>query len=273
MADFMEVGPEVGTYSLPAHIVLENKSKNATDYNWKLDGEEISSSEDLDYYIKESGRYTLELSASKGSNSAQKTQEIFVNPSAECTVLMSTSEGDMIFVLSEETIGHLTNFVNLVETGFYKGLLFHRVIDGFMIQGGDNKTRSGGKRYDEPGPISHEIESSTPHFRGVLAAARMPDDINPDKNSSGSQFYIVDGRDYTEEKILKVQANKIADYAKEDIQTYVEKGGSPQLDGEYTVFGKMISGFEVLDKIASMPTDKYDKPLDEIKILDVRFLN
>lgn len=271
LADFASETAE--DYNVPARIILKNKSQNASEYRWTLNGEDISSSADLDYYITESGRYQLELTASNGSKEAHIAKEIFVSPSENCTFIMHTSEGDMVFALREETIGHLTNFVHLIESGFYKGLLFHRVIDGFMIQGGDNKTRTGGKRYDEPDPIPHEIDVSMPHFRGALAAARMPDDINPDKNSSGSQFYIVDGREYTEEKILKVQANKISDYSKDEISTYVAKGGSPQLDGEYTVFGYMISGFEVLDKIASVPTDKYDKPVDGVKIIDVRFLN
>jgi len=252
---------------------VRNISTNADRYQWTVNGQVVSESKDYAPLLKESGRYEIVLSASNSDQTSTKTQEVILEASQNCRVLIETSEGEMIFELLEETIGHLANFSELVESGFYKGLLFHRVINDFMIQGGDNKTRSGGRRYDEPSPIPAEINTDFPHYRGALAAARLPDDMNPEKESSGSQFYIVDGRSYNLKKIQDVQKEKYFDYKEEHFATYVERGGAPQLDGEYTVFGYMLMGEEVLEKIAGTDTDKYDRPLNDIKILDVRFLN
>ena len=252
---------------------LRNTSSNAELYKWTVNGEVVSESKDHNPVLRESGRYQITLEASENDQTATKRHEVILDASLNCRVLIQTTAGDMIFELLEETPGHLANFSKLVESGYYKGLLFHRVINDFMVQGGDNKTRSGGKRYDEPAPIPAEINTDFPHYQGALAAARLPDDMNPEKASSGSQFYIVDGRSYDMKKIKDVQKEKYFDYKEEHFVTYVERGGAPQLDGEYTVFGYMLMGQEVLQKIAGTDTDKYDRPLREIKIIDVRFLN
>lgn len=257
----------------PATLKLRNTSSNADTYVWTVNGEVVSESKEYYPMLKESGRYRIALKASKNGETSEKQQEVFLKASDQCRVLMETSAGDMIFELLEETPMHLENFSKLIESGYYSGLLFHRVIDDFMIQGGDNKTRSGGKRYKEPPTVPEEIITDFPHYRGALAAARLPDDMNPEKASSGSQFYIVDGREYDLEKIQGVQEDKYFDYKEEHFTAYVNNGGAPQLDGEYTVFGYMVMGEEVLEKIASMPTDKYDRPLKDVKILNVRFLN
>lgn len=258
---------------LPLLLQADNTSSNASTYVWKVNGREVSSDEQLDYPIYDSGRYIIELVAQEGDKTHIKTNEIFVEPSENCLLLMRTTEGDMVFSLLEETPRHLHNMEALVESNYYTGLLFHRIIDDFMIQGGDNKTRSSGRRHKEPETLAHEIKTEFPHYRGALAAARMPDDINPEKASSGSQFYIVDGRSYDMDKIQKAQKEKYFDYTADQLEAYVEKGGAPQLDGEYTVFGYMVSGYKVLDRIAQVATDKYDRPNNDVKILEVKFLN
>ena len=258
---------------LPLLLQADNTSKNASSYIWKLNGREVSTSDHLNHQVYDSGRYVIELEAIEEGKSHIQQEEIIVYPSETCLLLMRTSHGDLIFELLEETPLHLHNMEKLIESKYYNGLLFHRIIDDFMIQAGDNKTRSSGRRYDDPEPIQHEIITDYPHYKGALAAARMPDDINPERASSGSQFYIVDGRSYDLERMQKVQKEKYFDYTEEQLLTYVDKGGAPQLDGEYTVFGYMKQGFDVLDKIARVSTDKYDRPIDEVKILEVKFLN
>lgn len=258
---------------LPLLLQADNTSSNASSYIWKLNGREVSTSANLEHPVYDSGRYIIELEAIEDGKTHIQKKEIIVYPTESCLLLMRTSHGDLVFELLEDTPLHLRNMEQLIESKYYNGLLFHRVIDDFMIQGGDNKSRSSGRRYDEPKPIDHEIITDYPHYRGALAAARMPDAINPERASSGSQFYIVDGREYDLERMRKVQRDKYFDYTEEQLLTYVDKGGAPQLDGEYTVFGYMKQGFEVLDKIATVRTDKYDRPVDDVKILEVKFLN
>lgn len=272
LADFTLLDTQKETLT-PHLLKADNTSSNASTYVWKVNGKEISTSNDLEYPLYNSGRYIIELEAKEGDKSSTKTDEVIINAREACLLLMRTTEGDMIFSLLEETPLHLHNMEQLIEDKYYNGLLFHRIIDDFMIQGGDNKTRSSGRRFLEPETIDHEIKKEFPHYRGALAAARMPDDINPEKASSGSQFYIVDGRRYDMDKIKKAQKEKYFDYTTEQLEAYVDKGGAPQLDGEYTVFGYMVQGYDVLDKISRVETDKFDRPIDDIKIIEVKFLN
>ena len=194
-------------------------------------------------------------------------------PPDQCTVLMETTFGDMVMTLDESTPAHLENFTTLVNSGYYDGIHFHRVIDNFMIQGGNNESRAQEKKYNEPSTIAHEISSDLLHYRGALAAARMPDEMNPQKASSGSQFYIVDGKSFKKESFEKFMSSAIIDYSENQVQRYLEVGGSPQLDGEYTVFGQLIIGYDVLDKISQAETDNRDKPLTDITIIKARMLN
>lgn len=238
-----------------------------------INGELVSENNDLVHTFYDSGRHKVELISKSGDKVASKTQDVFVYPPEQCMVLMETTLGDMVMSLSELTPKHLNNFTKRVNSGYYDGIHFHRVIDDFMIQGGNNETRRAGKTFSEPATVAQEINHDLMHFRGALAAARMPDDMNPDKASSGSQFYLVDGRSYTAEKFRKFQANGLIDYTESQVQKYLEVGGAPQLDGEYTVFGQLISGFDVLDKITQSDTDKMDKPLENITILKAKMLN
>lgn len=239
-------------------------------------------------------------------------------------VTIKTQYGDMIAILYDETPKHKENFIKLAKEHFYDSLLFHRVIEGFMIQGGDPESRnakpgqqlgSGGLNYT----IDAEINPKFFHEKGALAAARRGDAVNPTKASSSSQFYIVQGQKFTRDE-LTIDPQKMSPALKEFfdrpeneylldtlttfyhrgdrkgyekfmislkprieqqlgisvekdninpeiVQAYTTVGGTPHLDGEYTVFGKVIKGLEVIDKIASLPRDSADRPLEDVHMI------
>ena len=174
-----------------------------------------------------------------------------VEPKPDPTMLyepkfkIETSEGDMIVKLYEETPLHKDNFIKLAKKHFYDGILFHRIINGFMIQTGDPLTKDSTKvnAWGTGGPgytIPAEIVKGFSHKKGALAAARRGDFVNPAKESSGSQFYIVQ-----------------------------DENGCRHLDGEYTIFGEVVSGLDIIDKIAAKRTDSHDRPSDPVKIISV----
>ncbi len=244
------------------------------------------------------------------------------------TILISTSFGDMKLKLYEETPLHKTNFLKLVRAGFYDSLLFHRVINSFMIQGGDpDSKRANDTVLLGNGDIGYwipaEFNKNIYHKKGVIAAAREGDDVNPKKESSGCQFYIVMGKKYdsTALKKAEIRVNRdvviktnylvgfggkskklkeyyirlftqnkndslnwavkqltdsvsIAEYFKSkrytfssaQKKTYETIGGTPHLDNNYTAFGEVIEGLEVIDKIAAVKTDKNDRPKENIRM-------
>ncbi len=242
--------------------------------------------------------------------------------SGDTLVEIETSFGDMVFKLYNETPEHRDNFIKLIKDGFYDDLLFHRVMENFMIQGGDpdSKDAPSGKRLGSGSngyTIAAEFNPALFHKKGALAAARQPDSKNPERRSSGSQFYIVQGEVFSNGALdtLEMQMNyqiankinrevfqeheaelnqlaqagdqdslsmKIAELkevALERIEAaptfkldsakraaYTTVGGYPSLDDAYTVFGEMIEGFDVLDKIAAVQTDRYDRPLEDVKM-------
>ena len=186
-------------------------------------------------------------------------------------VLISTRLGEIKLVLYNETPKHRDNFINLVEKEYYNGTLFHRVINTFMIQGGDPDSRNAkaGVMLGNGGPgytIPAEFTPALIHKRGALAAARMGDNVNPEKASSGSQFYIVQGKKYKKEELEKLSKRTGATYTEEQYKIYETAGGTPQLDMNYTVFGEVIEGFDVIDKIATVAKDRNDRPKEDIKM-------
>jgi cyclophilin family peptidyl-prolyl cis-trans isomerase len=254
----------------------------------------------------------LAISGCKNKKSIQKTDRV---------VLIETEYGNMKIKLYDQTPKHRDNFIKLADKGFFDGTLFHRVIDGFMIQGGDpdSKEAKPGQRLGEGGPgyqIDAEFRKELFHKRGVIAAAREGDQVNPERKSAGSQFYIAQGRVYKPEEIdnivekinnrrrlmifenLKEGKNKeIQDLQQkgdmiklqgvvdslntkvdelwekdklvlsdEQKNAYTTVGGIPHLDGQYTVFGEVIEGMDVIDKIAAVAKDKYDRPLKNVKM-------
>lgn len=175
-------------------------------------------------------------------------------------VLIHTDLGDMKVVLYNETPRHRDNFIKLVKQGLYNGSNFHRIIKQFMIQGG---SLANGKQ--DPGyTVPAEFVAKYYHKRGALAAARMGDDVNPKKESSGSQFYIVQGKKMTDAELDQFTTQTGKKMTPEQRNTYKTLGGVPHLDRDYTVFGEVIEGMEVIDKIAAVKTGPGDKPLKEI---------
>jgi len=177
----------------------------------------------------------------------------------------------MVVELYEETPEHKRNFLKLVEDGFYNDLLFHRVINGFMVQGGDptSKDAPAGKQLGIGGPgytIPAEFNSNFLHTKGALSAARQGDQVNPKRRSSGSQFYIVQGR-VVPEKTLKYMEQRLGiEYTPEQIEAYTTVGGTPNLDMRYTVFGRVVEGLDVIDKIAAVKTARGDRPVEDVKM-------
>jgi peptidyl-prolyl cis-trans isomerase B (cyclophilin B) len=186
-------------------------------------------------------------------------------------VKIETDSGMMIAKLYSQTPLHRDNFVKHVKERFYDGLLFHRVIKDFIIQGGDPLSRNArpGVQLGEGGvknTIPAEIDSSFFHKKGALAAAREADDVNPDRASSGSQFYIVEGKTYTDAELNKIEEHFNIKIPESRREVYRTVGGSPFLDMSYTIFGQVIYGLDVIDKIASAATDENDRPLKDIKM-------
>lgn len=239
----------------------------------------------------------------------------------EQKVLIETNYGNMVVLLFNETPKHRDNFIKLVNDGFYNDLLFHRVINEFMIQGGDPNSKNA--KANQPlgggGPgytIDAEIVDGLYHQKGALAAARQGNNVNPERKSSGSQFYIVQGKTWNDsmivqfeerqkyqhvrskamelynnrlDEIKKLQAagkidsisaieieimekaenevdEKLYTFNQKRRQIYSTVGGTPHLDGEYTVFGQVVEGLDVIDSIAQVKTNKQNRPLDDIKI-------
>jgi cyclophilin family peptidyl-prolyl cis-trans isomerase len=192
-------------------------------------------------------------------------------------ILLLTDSGSILLRLSDSTPLHRDNFLKLVKQGFYDSVLFHRVIQNFMIQSGDPSSKHAKKddHLGEGGPsyrIPAEFRVSLFHKRGVLAAARLGDDENPKKESSGSQFYIVQGRKFTAAGLDSVETFRLKGrkIPNEQRLVYETTGGSPHLDQSYTVFGEVVTGMEVVDQIAATQTsgrEEGDRPLQDIHII------
>jgi peptidyl-prolyl cis-trans isomerase B (cyclophilin B) len=180
--------------------------------------------------------------------------------------VIETEYGDMEVELYDTTPLHKENFIKLVNEKFYDGLLFHRIIRGFMVQGGDPTSRNAQpKQLLGMGGPGYEINSEigSPHFKGCLAAAQME---NVKGTTSGSQFFLVHGRKVEDSFIDMIEQKKNIKYNETQKKRYKEQGGMPELDLRYTVFGEIVDGIEVLDKIAEEETDGNDRPIKDIKM-------
>lgn len=188
-------------------------------------------------------------------------------------IQLSTDSGDIILRLYNKTPLHRDNFIKLVKQRYFDNLLFHRVIKNFMIQGGDPESKNakpaiqlgnGGPGYTIPA----EFDTSLFHKKGVLAAAREGDSLNPKKASSGSQFYIVQGKKFTDTGLDSVEKFRLKGRKLPIAHRAVYKtiGGTPHLDMNYTIFGEVESGLEVVDKIAAAVRDTNNRPLNDIKM-------
>lgn len=184
-------------------------------------------------------------------------------------VLIETEYGKMKAKLYNSTPIHRDNFIKLANQGYYDNLLFHRVIPGFMIQGGDpdSKNAQPGQPLGQGGPgYTLDPEIGEFHVRGALAAARLSDEVNPEKKSSGSQFYIVQGRQLNDMVLEALGNQQGIIYSPEQQKRYLERGGWPPLDNDYTVFGEVVDGLEVIDEIAKQETGPADRPVKDIKM-------
>lgn len=184
-------------------------------------------------------------------------------------VTIETDFGTMKAELYNSTPKHKENFVKLVKESFYDDLLFHRIIQGFMIQGGDPQSRGAapGQALGMGGPgYTLDAEIGAPHFKGTLAAARTGGAANPDKRSSGSQFYVVQGNVQTDATLNNFENQHGIKYNESQREKYKTLGGTPMLDTDYTVFGELVSGFDVLDKIAAAQKQPGDRPTEDIKM-------
>lgn len=263
IADFVYSGADAAA---PVDVTFENKSEKAESYEWDFGDGSFSSDENPSHKYEASGNYLVTLKALKGNKSRTTEKRVFIEPPTRCLVEIETNFGTMTAWLYDDTPKHRDNFIKLAEEGFYDSLLFHRVIDGFMIQGGDPQSRGANakKRLGSGGPgyqVQAEFVDTLAHIKGALAAARTN---NPEKKSSGSQFYIVHGKAQTEQQLAMMEARKNIRYTPEQRDVYMNQGGTPFLDQEYTVFGQVIDGLEVIDKIASVKTAPGDRPREDV---------
>ncbi|MDR0824759.1 MAG: peptidylprolyl isomerase [Prevotella sp.] len=193
-------------------------------------------------------------------------------------VLINTDFGKIVVKLYDDTPLHRDNFIKLVNEHKYDGVLFHRVIKQFMIQAGDfssvnapagTKLGTGGASYTIPAEILYPKYF---HKSGQLAAARTGDDTNPERASSGSQFYIVTGKHYTDYELDKTEKETGKKFTPEEREAFKTEGGAPHLDGAYTVFGEVVTGMKVVRKIELLETDENDRPKKNIKIKSMKIL-
>lgn len=282
----------------PSEVEFKNESSAAKAYEWDFGDNNTSTDASPKHTYKKPGKYTVTLRATKGDKEDVSTQVIMVDKKpkkvdegpaykspedavASFTKLGSTQVeliteyGNMRIVLFDATPKHRDNFIKLAKEGFYNDLLFHRVINNFMIQGGDpnSKDPKSGQPLGTGGPgytVPSEFNDEFIHIKGALAAARQGDAVNPEKRSSGSQFYVVDGQGIGGGMLSQLELRSGKMYTEEQKKLYKILGGTPHLDHEYTVFGQVISGFDVIEKIASVATARggasQNRPMKDIKM-------
>lgn len=258
-----------GEEKAPATIQFENTSEMADSYEWDFGDGHTSDEVAPAHRFLQSGIYEVELRAMREGKSRITRQQIVIAPPDKCLVQVETPFGYMLVELYSATPKHQDNFTKLVEQGYYDSLLFHRVISEFMIQGGDpdSKRAEPNKMLGSGGPgytIPAEFVDSLIHVKGALSAARTGDLVNPEKRSSGSQFYIVQGKTFEDRELDMIESRKNMRYTSAQREMYKTVGGTPFLDRDYTVFGQVIEGLEVIDSIAAQPTDERDRPKQDV---------
>lgn len=268
-----------GEKTAPTRISFENMSEKADSFYWDFGDGTISTDSSPVHRYRSSGNYLVTLKAMKAGKKKGRVKEerLVIDAPTECLVEIETPFGNILLRLFNETPKHQENFQKLAQEGYFDSLLFHRVIDGFMIQGGDPNSRhakpgaslgSGGPGYKIPA----EFVDTLIHLRGRLAAARQGDRVNPQKKSSGSQFYIVHGKTFTDQELNRIQAQNGLRYSPAQREAYKTIGGAPFLDGNYTVFGEVVEGLEVVDEIAKVKKNNRDRPHEDVWMV-VRLIN
>lgn len=197
---------------------------------------------------------------------------------AETIVQIDTDKGKIKVKLYNDTPKHRDNFIKNVNDHLYDGLLFHRVIKQFMIQAGDINSKDAPiEQHLGDGDLGYTIPAEIVfpkyfHKRGVLAAARVGDKENPERASSASQFYIVTGKFFTEMELDKMEKEQGITFTPEQREAYMLEGGTPHLDGKYTIFGEVIKGMKVVDKIQFTETNAEDRPVENIRIKSMKIV-
>ncbi len=197
---------------------------------------------------------------------------------AETIVQIDTDKGKIKVKLYNDTPKHRDNFIKNVNDHLYDGLLFHRVIKQFMIQAGDINSKDAPiEQHLGDGDLGYTIPAEIVfpkyfHKRGVLAAARVGDEENPERASSASQFYIVTGKFFTEMELDKMEKEQGITFTPEQREAYMLEGGTPHLDGKYTIFGEVIKGMKVVDKIQFTETNAEDRPVENIRIKSMKIV-
>ncbi len=256
---------------LSQKVKLSPSIQDAENYEWDFGDGEKSTSKFPEHRFLKSGTRTVTLKTTKANKTKISKMDIQVQATTDCLVELQTPMGNMLIKLYDETPHHRDNFIKLAEQHYYDDLLFHRVINGFMIQGGDpdSKNAVAGKNLGSGGPgytVDAEFNPKFIHKKGALAAARTGDQINPQKKSSGSQFYIVQGTKQSEAALSRMEDQKGIKYSEAQKKAYMEMGGTPFLDMEYTVYGEVIDGLDVIDKIAATKTQRGDRPEQDVKM-------
>jgi peptidyl-prolyl cis-trans isomerase B (cyclophilin B) len=249
----------------PTQLKFTNKSSNSDSYTWYFGDGSTSTVESPIHEFQAFGSVMVVLEAKKGPNVTRDTNYVNIPEPPRKQALIETPMGNMVVELFNTTPLHRDNFLKLVSSGFYDGLLFHRVMDNFMVQGGDPDSRDAvpGQQLGlgDPGyTITPEIREL--HYKGALAAARKPTEMP----SSGSQFYIVEGKKYSSIELANVGSQYGNTYNEAHKKKYAEVGGTPFLDNQYTVFGQVIKGIEVLDVLSTVEVDQANRPLEDIKM-------
>ena len=247
-------------------LAFENTSENAEGYEWDFGDGNTSTEMSPTHSYEKPGDYTVLLKATRKKKVAEQSILLKVKERSISYIAIETNFGTMKLKLYNSTPKHRDNILKLAKEGFYDDLLFHRVIDGFMVQGGDPNSRGAkaNTRLGSGGPgylVDHEIGAV--HVKGALAAARTN---NPKKQSSGSQFYIVHGKEVTEKMLNQLESRNKIKYTAEQRAAYIEMGGTPFLDAQYTVYGEIVEGMDVLDKIAAVKTKPGDRPASNVSM-------
>lgn len=248
---------EIPTGEAPAEIAFKNTSENADSYFWDFGDGSSATDENPTHKYNFSGTYNVTLISYKDGEEARSTKSFTLREAAKRIVEIETEFGIIKAELFNFTPQHRDNFIKLAEQGYYDGTLFHRVMQGFMIQGGDPDSKNApmDKQLGMGGPgytIPAEIIPGAYHYKGALAAGHNG---NPEKASSGSQFYIVQGTPLQAQQLEQYARQKAAlgvNYSPAQTEYYVNVGGTPVLDMEYTVFGQVIDGLHLIDKIAAV---------------------
>jgi peptidyl-prolyl cis-trans isomerase A (cyclophilin A) len=210
-------------------------------------------------------------------NLSSKTNKVYISHKNVAGFKINTNMGSVVIKLFDETPVYRDNFIKLVSDHFYDSLLVHRVIRNFLIQTGASDTRTAGRDdvvgWQGPGySLPMHVVPGIFHRRGALAASKLPSERNPRNFSDGSQFYIVCGRVFTTKELDDLEKEKKMKFTADQRSVYTTQGGAPYLDGDYTVFGEVVSGMEVVDKIASLEVYNIDRPEVDVRIRNIEIL-